>query len=71
VKLGDWITVTEVGTNEEERYQLVGALEADPVEGRISNESPLGKVLLGVKVGEVVRVNAPRGVTEFRVLRVE
>jgi transcription elongation factor GreA len=46
-------------------------LEADPVEGRISNESPLGKVILGVKVGEVVRVNAPRGVTEFRVLRVE
>ena len=71
VKLGGWITVTEVGSTEEERYQLVGALEADPVEGRISNESPLGKVLLGVKVGDVVRVNAPRGVTEFKVLRVE
>ena len=71
VKLGVWITVTEVGSTEEERYQLVGALEADPVEGRISNESPLGKVLLGVKVGDVVRVNAPRGVTEFKVLRVE
>ena len=71
VKLGDWITVIEVGESEEERYQLVGPLEANPVEGRISNESPLGKVLLGVKVGEVVRVNAPRGVTEFRVLRVE
>ena len=71
VKLGDWVTVTEVGSTEEERYQLVGALEADPVEGRISNESPLGKVLLGVKVGDVVRVNAPRGVTEFKVLRVE
>ena len=71
VKLGDWITVTEVGTSEEERYQLVGPQEANPVDGRISNESPLGKVLVGVKVGEVVRVNAPRGVTEFRVLRVE
>ncbi len=71
VKLGDWITVIEVGESEEERYQLVGPLEANPVEGRISNESPLGKVLLGVKVGEVVRVNAPRGVTEFQVLRVE
>ena len=44
---------------------------ANPVDGRISNESPLGKVLVGVKVGEVVRVNAPRGVTEFKVLRVE
>jgi len=71
VKLGDWVTVTEVGAEEPERYQLVGPLESDPVEGRISNESPLGKVLLGAKVGEVVRVNAPRGVTEFKVLRVE
>ena len=71
VKLGDWITVIEVGSSEQERYQLVVPLEADPVEGRISNESPLGKVILGVKVGETVRVNAPRGVTEFQVLRVE
>ncbi|HEY1408261.1 MAG TPA: transcription elongation factor GreA [Promineifilum sp.] len=71
VKLGDWITVNEIGFDENERYQLVGALEADPVSGRISNESPLGKVLLGAKVGDVVRVNAPRGVTEFRVVLVE
>jgi len=71
VKLGDWVTVTEIGADEEERYQLVGPLEADPAEGRISNESPLGKVLLGIKVGEVVRVNAPRGITEFRVVKVE
>ncbi|MFO7660978.1 MAG: transcription elongation factor GreA [Chloroflexota bacterium] len=71
VKLGDWVTVKEVGFDEEERYQLVGPMEADPVEGRISNESPLGRVLLGVKVGEVVRVNAPRGITEFQVVQVE
>ena len=71
VKLGDWVTVSEVGIDELERYQLVGPLEADPVAGRISNESPLGKVLVGVKVGEVVRVNAPRGITEFRVVQVE
>ena len=71
VKLGDWVTVSEVGSDENERYQLVGPLEADPVAGRISNESPLGKLLVGVKVGEVVRVNAPRGITEFRVVQVE
>jgi len=71
VKLGDWVTVVEVGEDTEERYQLVGPLEADPVAGRISNESPLGKVLVGVEVGHVVRVNAPRGITEFRVVRVE
>lgn len=71
VLIGDWVTVVEIGGDEEERYKLVGAMEADPVEGRISNESPLGRVLVGAKVGDVVRVNAPRGVTEFRVLRVE
>lgn len=71
VKLGDWVTVIEVGHDEEERYQLVGPLEADPVAGRISNESPLGRVLVGVKVVEIVRINAPRGVTEFKVVRVE
>ena len=71
VKLGDWVTVIEVGQDAEERYQLVGPLEADPVAGRISNESPLGKVLVGVEVGQVVRVNAPQGITEFRVVRVE
>jgi transcription elongation factor GreA len=71
VLIGDWVTVVEIGGDEEERYKLVGAMEADPVEGRISNESPLGRVLVGAKVGDVVRVNAPRGVTEFRVVRVE
>lgn len=71
VRIGDFVTVMEVGYDEEERYHLVGAAEADPVEGRISNESPLGKALLGTKVGEVVRINAPRGITEFRVIKIE
>lgn len=71
VRIGDWVTVTEVGATEEERYHLVGPMEADPTEGRISNESPLGRVLVGAKVGQTVRVNAPRGVTEFQVVRVE
>jgi len=71
VRIGDFVTVTEVGNNEEERYHLVGAAEADPVEGRISNESPLGKALLGAKKGDIVRINAPRGVTEFQVVNIE
>lgn len=71
VRLGDWITVVEVGGDEEERYQLVGAMEADPVAGRLSNESPLGKVLLGTKIGDTVQVNAPRGITEFRVISID
>ena len=70
VQVGDWVTVSEEGFDDEERYHLVGAAEADPAAGRISNESPLGVALLGKKVGEVVRVNAPNGVLEFRVVKI-
>ncbi|MCA9952874.1 MAG: transcription elongation factor GreA [Anaerolineales bacterium] len=71
VNVGDWVTIVEQGFEEEERYHLVGAAEADPVEGRISNESPLGRALLGAAVGEIVKVNAPRGITEFEVIKIE
>jgi transcription elongation factor GreA len=70
VRVGDWVTVSEEGVNEDEKYHLVGAAEANPVEGRISNESPLGKALLGSKVGEVVRFDAPNGIIEFRVVSI-
>ena len=46
INVGDRVTVVEEGYDEEESYHLVGAAEADPVEGRISNESPLGRALL-------------------------
>lgn len=71
VRVGDWVTVSEEGFDEDERYHLVGPAEADPAEGRISNESPLGKALLGAKVGEVVRFNVPNGIIEFRVVKIE
>ena len=71
VRVGDWVTVVEVGFDEEERYHLVGAAEADPTEGRISNESPLGVALLGAKVNDIVRIKAPRGITEFRVVKID
>lgn len=71
VNIGDWVTVVENGYDEEERYHLVGAAEADPVEGRISNESPLGLALLGAKVGDEVEVNAPGGITTFRVVKID
>lgn len=71
VRVGDKVTVMEQGYDEEERYHLVGPAEADPAEGRISNESPLGQALVGSKVGEVVRINAPNGVLEFQVVKIE
>ncbi len=52
-------------------YELVGAAEADPKQGRISNESPLGKALLGRRVGDEVKVNAPAGTLSFRVTAID
>jgi transcription elongation factor GreA len=70
VNVGDRVTVVEDGFDDEECYHLVGAAEADPVEGRISNESPLGRALLGAKVNDVVKVDAPRGLTTFTVVKI-
>ncbi len=71
VGIGARITVKELGEEEEETYFLVGPAEADPVEGRISNESPLGRSLLGRKIGDTVTVQAPRGSIDFKVVKIE
>lgn len=71
VRIGSYVTVSEDGYDENERYHLVGAAEADPGNGRISNESPLGKALLGAKVGDSVRIKAPNGFIEFEVIKIE
>lgn len=71
VRVGSWVTVVEDGEEEEERYHLVGAAEADPTDGRISNESPLGRALVGTKKGDKVTIKAPRGELTFRVVKIE
>jgi transcription elongation factor GreA len=71
VRVGDWVTVIEDGADEEERYHLVGPAEANPVDGRISVESPLGRAMLGSKVGKSVKVNAPNGLLEFRIVNID
>jgi transcription elongation factor GreA len=70
VNLGSQVTVQEDGY-EPETYIIVGSAEADPGEGRISNESPLGKSLLGRREGERVKFKAPGGTVEMEVLRIE
>ena len=65
VELGALITVIEKGSKEKEAYRLVGSAEANPREGKISVESPLGKALLGAKVNDQVVVNAPDGKITF------
>ena len=56
---------------EEETYQVVGSQEADPMNGRISEDSPFGKALLGRAVGEEVQVEAPAGVLRYRILEIQ
>ncbi|MCY4090661.1 MAG: transcription elongation factor GreA [Caldilineaceae bacterium] len=71
VALGRRVVVRESGYNDEEVYTIVGSTETDPTNGRISNESPIGKALIGRTAGEVVRVEAPAGEIEFEIVRVE
>ena len=65
VHVGSKVTICEKGTDTPEEYKIVGSTEADPVNGRISDESPLGKSLLGHAVGETVEVETPGGVIYF------
>lgn len=67
VVIGSFVTVVEKGTTTKEVYHLVGSAEANPAEGKISIESPLGKALIGAKVGEKVRINAPGGEITFTI----
>ncbi len=71
VALGRSVVVRENGYADEEIYTIVGSTETDPNNGRISNESPIGKALLGHTAGDVVSVKAPAGEIEFEIVRVE
>jgi transcription elongation factor GreA len=71
VALGRRVVVRENGYVAEEIYTIVGSTETDPNNGRISNESPIGKALLGHTAGDVVSVKAPAGEIEFEIVRVE
>jgi transcription elongation factor GreA len=70
IQIGSKVTIQENG-NDPEMYTIVGAAEANPRAGRISNESPLGRALLNRKVGDQVQVDAPAGSFVVSVLKVE
>ncbi len=71
INLGNKIKLYDEEFDEEVIYTLVGSAEADPQEGKISNESPLGIALLGRGVGDEINVNAPDGVVKFKVLEIQ
>lgn len=70
IALGSQVTITEGGDGPEEQYSIVGSVEADPSHGYISNESPLGRALMGHKAGDRVTVSAPDGDIEFLIVSV-
>ena len=70
IQVGSSVTISEEG-GAPEIYSIVGAAEANPVKGRISNESPLGKALINKKVGDKVQVDAPQGAYMVQVIKVD
>ena len=71
VSMGRTITIQELPDEEPEEYQIVGESESDPFNGKISNESPMAKGLLGHKVGEVVEVEVPNGTIKLKIVNVD
>ena len=70
VDVGTTVTIQE-GDFDPETFYVVGAKEADPRNGRISNESPIGSALMGHKVGETVEAQTPGGKMKFKILKIE
>ncbi|MBL7575677.1 transcription elongation factor GreA [Peptoniphilus asaccharolyticus DSM 20463] len=70
VNIGSTVKVKDVQSGEIDEYTIVGSAEADPLEGKISNESPVGGKLLGLKVGESVEVDVPDGIIKLEVVEI-
>src|SRR3954447_5159566 len=71
VSLGSSVTFVELPEGDEETYTIVGSAEADPFEGKISNDSPIAKSLLGRKVGDQVTVQTPGGEMKVRIVTIK
>ena len=70
VGIGSVVTVKDLETDEEWDYTIVGSVEADPDEDRISNESPIGEALMGHKVGDIVEIKIPAGVARYEIMAI-
>ncbi len=70
VHIGSKVRVNDRTYEEETVYQIVGSNEADPLNGRISDESPVGKGLIGHAVGDVVDIETPNGIVEYEILEI-
>ena len=71
INVGCVVKVLDVEFDEEEEFKLVGSSEADSLNGKISNESPVGKALIGARVGDTIQVETQAGVIEYKVLEIQ
>lgn len=71
VQVGSTVYIREEGESRSDKYVIVGAAEADPRNGMISNESPIGKAALGKKAGDEIEINTPDGKLKFRITTVK
>ena len=70
VTVGTTVVLKDLEYGDDLEYTIVGTLEADPLQNRISNESPVGRAILGHKVGETVMVDAPDGALKFEIVAI-
>ena len=70
VMIGSKIVIFDMEFSEKLSYKIVGSTEANSIKGKISNESPVGKALIGAHVGDVVTVHSPAGESQYRVLEI-
>lgn len=68
VNIGSTVKVKDLEDDEEDEFIIVGSVESDPLEGKISNESPVGSKLIGLKVGDVAEVEVPDGIIKYEVI---
>jgi transcription elongation factor GreA len=71
VSIGSHVRVRNMDANKTFEYRIVGSAEANPAENKLSNESPVGKAIMGHKKGDVVEVAAPRGSLKFKILEIK
>jgi transcription elongation factor GreA len=71
VSVGAHVRLRDMQANKTFEYHIVGSAEADPTANKLSNESPVGKAIMGHKKGDVVEVSAPRGSLKFKILEIK
>lgn len=69
--IGIGSTIEVKSANGLETFSIVGSAEAKPQEGKISNESPLGRAFLGQKIGDEIEIKAPNGITKYKIIKIE